>query len=279
MAFIRKVEVVVGPKGGEGFKIDGLKIAFAIEKTDSPDPNKSKIQRYNLSPDTSAKVTVAGNHITLKAGYEDETVAAIFFGDVLKGRRYRDGNDYCTELEVFDSRTAVFSGQVSVSFAKDTEARTVAQTYLDAIGLPFKGMENIPAGEVYPHGDCFIGMAGDGLKDVLARYQLRYTIQNEMLYIIKPGEAADKTGLKLTPKTGLLTTPQPVSDKTEDDDTATDASNRWKFSTMLFPELLPGAACKVESLTLNSEVIIRKAVYSGDNWTGDFKIDIEGDVA
>jgi hypothetical protein len=277
MAFMRKVEVVVGPKGGEGFKIDGLKIAFNIEKTDSPDPNKSKIQIYNLSADTSAKVTVAGNHITLKAGYEDETIAAIFFGDVLKGRRYRDGNDYCTELEVFDSRTAVFSGQVSVSFAKDTDAKTIVQAYLDAIGLPFKGQEHIP-GEMYPHGYCFIGMAGDGLRDVLNRYGLMYTVQNEMLYIIKPGEAADKTGLKLTPKTGLLTTPQPVSDKTEDDDTATDAINRWKFSTMLFSELLPGAACKVESSTLNGEVIIKKAVYSGDNMTGDFKIDIEGDV-
>jgi hypothetical protein len=279
MAFIRKVEVVAGPKGGEGFKIDGLKIAFTIEKTDSPDPNKSKIRIYNLSPDTSSKVTVAGNHITLKAGYEDESVAAIFFGDVLKGRRYRDGNDYCTELEVFDSRTAVFSGQVSVSFAKETEARTVTQAYLDAIGLPFKGLENIPAGAFYPHGLAYIGMAGDGLRDVLNRYGLTYTIQNEMLYIIKPGEAAEKTGLKLTPKTGLLTTPQPVSDKTEDDDTATDASNRWKFSTMLFPELLPGAACKVESSTLNGEVIIKKAVYTGDNMTGDFKIDIEGDAA
>jgi hypothetical protein len=278
MAFMRKVEVVVGPKGGEGFKIDGLKIAFTIEKTDSPDPNKSKIQIYNLSPDTSAKATVAGNHITLKAGYEDETMAAIFFGDVLKGRRYRDGNDYCTELEVFDSRTEVFSGQVSVSYSKDTDAMTIVQAYLDAIGLPFKGQENVP-GETYPHGYCFIGMAGDGLRDVLNRYGLMYTIQNKMLYIIKPGEAADKTGLKLTPKMGLLTTPQPVSDKTEDDDTGTEASNRWKFSTMLFPELLPGAACKVESLTLNSEVIICKAVYSGDNWMGDFKIDIEGDVA
>jgi hypothetical protein len=278
MAFMRQVEVVVGPKEGEGFKIDALKIAFTIEKTDSPDPNKSKIQIYNLTKDNSSKVTIAGNHITLKAGYKDETVAAIFFGDVLNGRRYRDGNDFCTELEVFDSRTAVFSGQVSVSYAKETDAKTIVQSYLDAIGLPFKGLENVPASETYPHGYCFIGMAGEGLRDVLNRCKLMYTIQNEMLYIIKPGEAADKTGLKLTPQTGLLTTPQPVSDKTTDDDTETEASNRWKFTTMLFPELLPGAACKVESSTLNGEVIIKKAVYSGDNWTGDFKIDIEGDV-
>jgi hypothetical protein len=42
MAFSRKCEVTVGPKGGEGFIIDALKIAVSIEKTKSPDPNNSK---------------------------------------------------------------------------------------------------------------------------------------------------------------------------------------------------------------------------------------------
>lgn len=278
MAFKRVVEVIVGPKGGEGFKISGLKIVFSIEKTDSADPNKSKIQIYNLSQDTHAKVAVAGNHITLRAGYEDETVAAIFFGDVLKGARRKDGTEFITELEVFDGRTAVMSGQVSVSYAMGTEARTIVQAFVDAIGLSYKGMENVPADEAYPHGYSFIGMAADGLKDVLNRYDLTFTIQNEMLFIIRPGEAADKTGLKLTAETGLLTTPEPISDKTSDDDTETDASNRWKFSTMLFPELVPGAACRVESSTLNSEVVISKAVFNGDNWGGDYQVDIEGEV-
>jgi hypothetical protein len=278
MAFLRHVEIAVGPKEGEGFKIDSLKIAFSIEKTDSADPNKGRIQIYNLSAETSAKVTVAGNHITLKAGYEDEAVAAIFFGDVLSGERKRSGNDYVTELEVFDSRVAVMAGQVSVSFAKDTDATTVAQTYLDAIGLPVKGLENIPAGAVYPHGDTYIGMATDGLQDVLNRYDLTYTIQNEMLYIAKPGEAVETTGLKLSFKTGLLTNPQPVSDKTGADDEKAEAANRWKFATMLFPELNPGAACKIESDTLNGDVKVKSATFSGDNWDGDFRIDLEAEA-
>jgi len=42
---------------------------------------------------------------------------------------------------------------------------------------------------------------------------------------------------------------------------------------------MPGAACKIESSTLNSEVIISKAVFVGDNWSGDFKIDIEAEAA
>ena len=279
MAWMRHVEVAVGPKDGEGFKIDALKIEFTIEKTDEVESNTSKIRIFNLSKETSDRVCVAGNHITLKAGYTDETVAAIFFGDVVKGERLKDGTEYITELEVYDGRTALMEGFVSVSYAKDTEAKTVVQAFLDSIGLPFKGLDLVPNGESYSHGYAFIGMAGDGLRDVLNKFDLAYTIQNGMLYIIKPGEAADRTGLKLTPETGLLTIPQKIVDKTADDDNAAEASNCWKFSAMLFPELIPGAACKVESSTLNGEVIIRKSVMTGDNWDGDFKVDIEAEVA
>jgi hypothetical protein len=278
MAFLRYVEITVGPKEGEGFKIDGLKIAFSIEKTDSTDPNKGKIQIYNLSAETSSKVTVAGNHITLKAGYEDEAIAAIFFGDVLSGERRRSGNDYVTELEVFDSRAAVMASQVSVSYAKETEASTIVQAYLDAIGKPYKGADLVPSEGKYPHGYTYIGMATDGLREVLDRFGLVYTIQNEMLYITKPGEATETTGLKLSFKTGLLTNPQPVSDKTGADDEKAEAANRWKFATMLFPELNPGAACKVESDTLNGDVKVKNATFSGDNWDGDFRIDIEAEA-
>ena len=70
-----------------------------------------------------------------------------------------------------------------------------------------------------------------------------------------------------------------MSDKTGYDDEEAEASNRWKFSTLLFPQLLPGAICEVESFSLNSAVCIRKALMVGDNFFGDFRIDIEGEVA
>jgi hypothetical protein len=278
MAFHRYCEVTVGPKNGKGFKIDGLKIEFSIEKSDTPENNKSTIKIYNLSKDTSSKVTVAGNHIQLRAGYKDETIGAIFFGDVLKGQRIKNGNDYVTELQVFDGRKAVMEGYVKLSYAINTEASTIAREILDAINLPYKGLGLIPPKEKYLHGYSFLGMAVDALREVLNRFGLTYTIQNEMLYIIKPGEAADNTGLKLTPKTGLLTVPQSISDKTTTDDATAEASNQWKFSTMLFPQLIPRLACSVESSTLNGEVIVKKAIYSGSNWDGDFKIDIEAEA-
>jgi hypothetical protein len=278
MAFMRFVEVIVGPKNGSGFKIDGLKIAFKIQKTDSTEPNTSQIKIYNLTQETSSKVTVAENHIQLRAGYKDETIGAIFFGNVVSGKRYKEGNDYVTELQVQDGRSAVMGNTISLSYSKDVSATTVAQDVLNAIGLPHKGLDNIPSGEQYPEGFAYIGMSTNALKKVLDRFDLTYTIQNEMLYILKEGQAADQTGLRLTPETGLLTIPQPISDKSNEDDMEAEAVNGWKFSTMLFPELLPGAACKVEASTFSGDMVIHKAIYEGDNWEGSFKIDIEAEA-
>ena len=149
---------------------------------------------------------------------------------------------------------------------------------LNIIGLPHRGKENIPEGETYPSGFAHIGMATDALRKVLNRFDLSYTIQNEMIYILKKGEAANPTGLLLTPGTGLLTSPQPVSDKTTQGNINAEASNEWEFAAMLLPELSPGAACRVESTTFTGDLLIRQAIYEGDNWDGEFKVDIKAEA-
>jgi hypothetical protein len=278
MAFIRQVEAIIGPKGGEGVKINGLKISFEIEKTDKPEANAGKISIYNLSKETHDKICVAGNHCTLKAGYADETITAVMFGDVVKGIRKKSGPDYITEIEIKDGRASVMAGLASVSYAKDTNALTIVQDLIDAIGLPSKGTDLIHNDAVYKGAFSDIGLASDILRKVLNKFELRYTIQNEMIYILKEGEASESTGLRLSPETGLLTIPQPVSDKTTETDTASEAPNKWQFKTMLFPQLIPGAACKVESSVINTEMKILKAKLMGDNWLADFVIDIEAEV-
>ena len=278
MAFMRQVEVIIGPKGGEGVKINGLKISFDIEKTDKPETNSARIEIFNLSKETHDKICVAGNHCTLKAGYLDEAIAAILFGDVVKGIRKKADTDYITEIEVKDGRVSVMAGQVSVSYARDTDALTIVQDMIDALGLPSKGTELIPADAKYPGAFAGIGQAADILREVLNKYELRYTIQNEMVYILKDDEASESTGLRLSPETGLLTMPQPVSDKTQETDTTAEAPNKWEFRTMLFPQLIPGAACKVESSNITTEMKVTRAKFRGDNWISDFSIDIEAEV-
>jgi hypothetical protein len=277
MAFKRIVEVIAGPKDGQGVKIDSLRVEFKIEKTASTDPNKATVKIYNLSKETHNRIAAAGNHVTVRAGYADQVTASVCFGDIISGRRYKDGMNMITEIEAYDGIAAMKGSQVSVSFAKGTPALAVAEAFIDALSMPCKGKENIPSSAKYD-GFSFIGMASDGLKDVLNRFELYYTVQNEMLYILREGQAADTTGLELSPKTGLLTTPQPVSDKTGEDDIKAAPAGKWQFSAMLFPELVPGAACVVKSSTLEGTVKITKAVYTGGNGTGEFRIDIEAEA-
>jgi hypothetical protein len=276
MAFERYIEIIVGPKDGQGFKITDLYMEFTVEKTQEQEPNTGTIKIYNLSENTSSHVCVAGNHITLKAGYKDETIAALFFGDVVKGERKRMQNEYVTELEVKESRTAVMASQVSISYDKNTEATPIIQALIDAIGLPSVGIENVPSDAKYPGGFSDIGNACDILNMVLNKFNLSFTIQNEQLYIIKHGEVVENTGLLLNKDTGLLTLPQPISDKIGDSDIESEASNKWSFRAMLFPELIPGAGCKLESSTYNGELLITRATFKGNNQLGDFYVECEG---
>lgn len=279
MAFQRYIELTVTTKDGESVKIDDLRIDFEIERTDSAESNRAVVRVYNLTKETSAGITEADGHILLRAGYKDEAVGTIFTGDIVRGAREREENDYVTTIAAYDGRSAVMGGFVSLSYAPDTDALTVAQALLDAIGLANKGTDLIPSGAKYAHGYCFIGMAADGLRGLLARYGLCLTIQDETVYIYEHGKETESTGLQIEEGGDLLSLPQPVSDKTDTGDIAADAANRWAFSAKLNPELVPGASVSVESSTFKGELVIRAARSTGSNMAGDFRVDIEAEAA
>jgi hypothetical protein len=278
MAFLRHVEVIVGPKGGTGITVTDLCIEFHVVKDNSPETNTAVIKLYNLSKEHATMVISAGNHLELKAGYEDETLATIFFGDVVTGKRYKNGTDWITELEAHDSRTALFSGMSSVSFAENTPASVIAQAFIDTIGLPVRGQDKIPT-VLYTHGYSFIGFAKDGLNEVLARFGLRYTVQDEQLLILDSGNTVEKTAaLALDAESGLLTIPQPITDAKETNDTTAEVPSGWTFTALLFPELLPGSVCSVSSATLNGDVVISTVTFTGNTMSGDFKAEVEAQV-
>ncbi len=276
MAFQRNCELNVSTKGGDTVKISDLRIDFDIERGYAPEENRALIRIYNLTKETSAAITEADGHALLRAGYKDESTGAIFSGDILRGWREWVGNDYVTVIEAYDGRTSVMGGQVSLSYAPGTDALTVAQALLGAVGLPYKGTDLIPGGQ-YAHGYCYIGMGTDGLEELLARYGLIYTVQDETLYIMQPGAAAEDTGLTLKEGGALLSLPQPVSDKTDTDDIGADAPNRWAFGAKLNPQLVPGASVSVEASTFKGGLVIKTARSTGSNMDGDFRVDIEAE--
>ncbi|MBO4507099.1 MAG: hypothetical protein J5747_00505 [Spirochaetaceae bacterium] len=279
MAFQRTVELSVTTKDGENKKIDNLRIDFEIERSDTAENNRAVVRIYNLTKETSAQVTEADGHILLRAGYKDESIGTIFSGDILRGCRIREGNDYITTIEAYDGRTAVMGGLVSLSYAPDTDALTIAQALLDAIGLANKGTDLISGGEKYPHGYCFVGLATDGLSELLSRFGLSFMVQDETVYIFEPGKETENSDLTLEDGGALLSLPQPVSDKTEIKDIDEESKNIWAFSAKLNPQLVPGALVSIDSSTFKGDVVIRSARCTGSNMDGDFRVDIEAEAA
>ena len=47
--FNRKAVVTMGPKGGQGVRIEGLRVAFDITKTNKKSANNAKIMNNNLN--------------------------------------------------------------------------------------------------------------------------------------------------------------------------------------------------------------------------------------
>lgn len=284
MAFGRIIEVLIGPPGQTGLKIDGLRMTFDIEKDSKPTPNKASLKIFNMSKDNAKAVAKAGNSLVINAGYADEMVGGLFFGDIITAWPHRDGSDYILEIDALDGIKDLQAKTIALSYSEGTVVADVANQILNVMAMAVKGKEKLDTTITYPTGYTFIGKAKDALTEVLRRLGLKFSVQNGIIYIIKDDEGADQTGLLLTTSTGLLVSPEILQDNSQQVGTTTQsptatkpapAPNRWKLRTLMFPQIVPGAYVQVQSPVVETTLLIEKAKYAGDNWDGPFTIEAE----
>ena len=275
MAFMRSIKLTVSDRSSL-LLITELKISFSIERELGTGNNTATIQVYNLSENSAKMLCTEGNLVQVDAGYLDEVVSPIFIGGVVEGKiHHSSGVDNYVEIKCEDGRKACDTTRVSLSFAEGTGAMAVASAAAGTLGLPVVFLAS--PSSTYTHGYSYIGMAKDCLRDVLNKDGLCYTIQNQVLYVHKQGEDNLPLPAKLlTPMTGLITVPEKLSEKVKSDDLNPPPKNRWKFESLLFPELTPGAVCAVTSISYSGAIVIQKVNYEGDNFDGDFKCIVEG---
>lgn len=274
MAYKRSVRLTISDRAAMVL-ITELKVEFDVERTMSVDDNTATISVYNLSENTAKMLCTQGNVVQLQAGYLDETVNTIFWGDVVEGSIKHSGTESVATVKCEDGRKGNVTSRVSLSFDVGTPASTIASQAAAALGYPVTMLASPTS--TYTHGYSYIGMAADCLRDVLNKDGLCYTIQNQVLYIHKQDEDNLPLPAKmLSPQTGLITLPEKLSEKVEGDDVQAMPKSRWKFEAMLFPELQCGAVCVVQSTSFSGSIVIQKVNYSGDNFDGDFKCVVEG---
>jgi hypothetical protein len=208
----RRAQVVIGKKG-IGLMVENLRIAFEVTKTVEAAPNIAVIKIYNLHPDNEARIKNEYEDVLLNAGYEG-AMQLVFRGNIRHVYRYRDGNDYITEIEAGDGDKDFRSAVMNETLAAGT---TNTQLVNRAVGT-FNGVGGTSKGHVQIEerarlrGKVISGNTRDVLNDVSRESGANWSIQDGQLTIVSTNDVLPGEAILIRADTGMLGAPE-VNDK------------------------------------------------------------------
>lgn len=208
----RKVQLVIG-KAGNGLLIENLRIQFEVAKTVESAPNVAVIKVYNLNPDNEARIKTEFDEVLLNAGY-DGAMRLVFRGNIKHVYRYREKNDYITEIEAGDGDKDFRKAVMNETLAAGT---TTAQLVDRAVGT-FKGVGGTTKGAVQVtdkprlRGKVISGNTRDVLHDVARESGANWSIQDGQLVIVSANGVLPGEAILIRADTGMLGAPE-INDK------------------------------------------------------------------
>lgn len=208
----RKVQVIIGKKG-IGLLVENLRVHFEVAKTVESAPNVAIIKIYNLHPDNEAKIKNEFDELLLNAGYEG-AMQLVFRGNIKHVYRYREGNDYITEIEAGDGDKDFRKAVMNETLAAGT---TTAQLVDRAVGT-FKGTGGTTKGTVQVterariRGKVISGNTRDVLHDVAREAGANWSIQDGQLTIVGANSVLPGEAIVIRADTGMLGAPE-INDK------------------------------------------------------------------
>lgn len=208
----RKVQVVIG-KAGNGLLVENLRVKFEVAKTVESAPNVAVIKIYNLSPTNEARIKNEFDEVLLNAGY-DGAMQLVFRGNIKHVYRYREVNDYITEIEAGDGDKDFRKAVINETLAAGTGTGALVDR---AVGT-FKGVGGTTKGTVQVaektrlRGKVVSGNTRDVLNDVARESGANWSIQDGQLTIVSANGVLPNEAVVITAETGMLKAPE-INDK------------------------------------------------------------------
>lgn len=266
------------PKTGYrgNLNVQNLRIQFSVLKTISQSTNTCTVRIYNLSPTNRDQLGNLGNEINLYAGYKRNGGSQLLFtGTNTDFQIAYNGNDVITELTCSDGEKILTLQTVKVSFVANTQVKTIIQNVADQIGIDtvfFGESENL----TFASGYSDQGLAGTLLTDLCNKINMRWTIQNGNLYILKINAGNLKVPYEINKFTGLVGIPDNFLDKDyylyNELPENVNPREGYKIKSLLRPEILPSdnINLKSERLKIDNLFYVISARHNGDNYDNEF---------
>lgn len=191
----RIASIEIGPPGGTGFRFTGNRILFQVDKSDRVEANKARVEIMNLSEDTRNRIKTLDDQLIIRAGYVEATGEEVLFtGRVSRVEHRYPVPDIVSRIEAGDGATELRERRSSVSFSGGTDIQQIVQKLVDDFGLEIRDSIDVPRLR-WTQGFSYAGPTREGLRKVLDRAGLDYSIQNGFLQIVERGGANRKTAV------------------------------------------------------------------------------------
>lgn len=230
--FGRVINLKIGNEE-ESIEINGLRIAFDIDKTKKAEPNSATISIYNLNDSNRDLITSKEyDRVELFVGYVADSPKIIFKGDIIKVINEKDDLDIITTLKCAD-------GYKAYTEAKTVRTMSAGQTDNDFINEALKdfkvarGNVELPNDRALPRGKVFICNTREMLDDIAQNNDADWSIQDGELIVLPKDKALEDVYI-ISSDTGMISSPRKTDKGIE-------------VTTLCNPEYKIGALIQIQS--------------------------------
>lgn len=264
--FLRKVVVQV-----HDLKLVDLDVSFEIEKSLAPKtPNSAEVRIWNLNPQNRQRLQELEKvYVSIEAGYVSGT-SLIFRGDLRDVVSSRDGSEWITTI-TSDSGRRARKKRILKSFAPGASVGEVLKSAAEAMGVRLgntavKTVQAKIAGtqaNKFFNGYALAGAIDYELTRLARSVGLEWSVQDDELQFLDAGRPLKEMGVKLTPQTGLVGSPEPGN------------KGVTEVRCLMIPDLFPGRRVQVDSEHIKGIYRIETTRHRGGTAERDWYVDLQ----
>lgn len=270
--FDRRCTVTIGPEGDSGLSFDQrFRISFRVIKSLSSETNAMNVQIYGLSQSTRDRVLTGDQILQIEAGYREGT-EVLAVADVTRSVAQVRPPEIITTFDCQDGVKALRDRKIALSFAPDTQVSRVLDRIAQELALGDRATGAEVEG-VYRNGVTISGTVREALDKVTRKAGVTWSIQDRELQILDRVESAQGRGVLLSPRTGLIDSPERLDDEEAQNERR--AGSGYKVRSLLNPKIRPGDQLVLESATASGQFRIDRVEHVGDTRGEDWYTEAE----
>lgn len=273
--FGRVATVTVGP-----LELKGFRVAFRIAKSVRSSSNTAEVVIYGLNESSRAKIQeTVPTQLVVEAGYTD-TAAVIFRGESVRPQSQKTPTGWITTLVGEDGHTAqreiineTLPPNVPISDIIEALAAKMKVSARRALERAKNGDFNAAIGSI-KNGYTLSGTVKTEMDKLTKSLQLQWSIQDEELVILQPGETNQLEAVELSPLTGLIGSPELFLDAQAKKKHLKSIYVRAR--SLLQPKLHPGRKLLlVTASSVSGSYSVTKTNHNGDTHGTPWYTDLE----